>query len=59
MCLEADGKPSDITVMTTLDLVRALMNKYDIGIDRVVRHYDASRKICPNSFCFAYILTNL
>ena len=26
------------------------MNKYNIGIDNVVRHYDASRKSCPDSF---------
>src|SRR5471030_1693523 len=25
------------------------MNKYNIGIDNVVRHYDASRKSCPGS----------
>lgn len=52
MCLEADGTPSEITVINTLDLVRDLMNKFDIGIDRVVRHYDASCKICPNSFSY-------
>ncbi|POO88690.1 hypothetical protein C1H57_24640 [Clostridium sp. 2-1] len=50
MCLEVDGKPSEDTVMNTVDLTRYLMNKYDIGINNVVRHYDASRKICPNSF---------
>ena len=27
-----------------------LMDKYNIGINRVVRHFDASRKSCPNSF---------
>jgi glucan-binding YG repeat protein len=26
------------------------MDKYGIGIDNVVRHYDASRKDCPHSF---------
>lgn len=52
MCLEANGTSSDRTVINTLDLVRVLMNKYDIGIDRVVRHYDASCKICPNSFSY-------
>lgn len=50
MCLEADGYPSDATVQNTLDLIAYLMNKYGIGIDNVVRHYDASRKQCPNSF---------
>ena len=31
----------------TLRLTKYLMNKYNIGIDKVVRHYDSSRKICP------------
>ena len=31
----------------TLKLAAYLMRKYNIGIDRVVRHYDASRKYCP------------
>ncbi len=50
MCLEADGKPAENTVNNTLDLVRYLRNKYDIDINNVVRHYDASRKVCPGSF---------
>ena len=29
------------------DLIRALMARYGIPKSRVVRHYDASRKICP------------
>ena len=24
------------------------MAKYGVSVDRVVRHYDASRKVCPN-----------
>ena len=36
-------------VSNTVDLVKFLMQKYGISIDRVVRHYDASRKICPES----------
>jgi N-acetylmuramoyl-L-alanine amidase len=50
MCLEDDGYPSDSTVDNTIDLVRYLMDKYNIGIGNVVRHYDASRKCCPCSF---------
>lgn len=50
MCLESNGQPSDITIQNTIDLVKYLMNKYSISIDNVVRHYDASRKSCPNSF---------
>ena len=50
MCLESDGTVSDATIQNTLDLIKFLMSKYDIHIDRVARHYDASRKCCPNSF---------
>lgn len=32
-----------------VDLTKHLMAKYNIPVDRVVRHYDASRKSCPNS----------
>jgi len=39
----------DIAVNYTLELTRLLMNKYGISEKKVVRHYDASRKICPKS----------
>lgn len=38
------------TEANTLNLVKMLMNKHSISIDRVVRHYDASHKNCPSSF---------
>lgn len=50
MCLEKDGYPSDSTIKNTIDLTKYLMDKYNIGINKVIRHYDASRKFCPNSF---------
>jgi N-acetylmuramoyl-L-alanine amidase len=31
----------------TIELVVHLMKKYDIPLENVVRHYDASRKMCP------------
>lgn len=49
MCINIDGD-FNITYKNTVDLVKHLMNKYDIPIDRVVRHYDASRKSCPDSW---------
>jgi N-acetylmuramoyl-L-alanine amidase len=49
MCLESDGSLSENTISYTLELVKNLMDKYNIGINNVVRHYDASRKNCPNS----------
>ena len=50
MCLEKDAYPSQATIRNTIDLTKYLMDKYNIGINRVVRHFDASRKSCPNSF---------
>lgn len=35
------------TVDKAVELTRALMNKYGIPIDRVVRHYDVCAKACP------------
>lgn len=33
----------------TLELIRSLMEKYNISKEYVVRHFDASRKICPRT----------
>ena len=49
MCINSDGDFNK-TYQNTLDLVKHLMDKYNISIDKVVRHYDASRKSCPNSW---------
>ena len=48
MCCNSDGKVSEKTEANALELVKRLMDKYNISINNVVRHYDASRKICPN-----------
>lgn len=32
-------------------LVRAIMDDYGVKASNVVRHYDASRKICPKPYC--------
>lgn len=50
MCLDASGNPTEATINNTLDTVRYFMSKYGLSADRVVRHYDASRKCCPCSF---------
>lgn len=47
MCINSDGD-FDKTYKSTISLVKYLMEKYNISLDRVVRHYDASRKSCPN-----------
>lgn len=38
------------TVDAAVELVRALMGKYGIDADHVVRHYDVTGKICPAPF---------
>lgn len=48
MCVNA-GSNRQKTINTTIKLVFDLMEELNIPIDRVVRHYDASRKICPAS----------
>jgi N-acetylmuramoyl-L-alanine amidase len=49
MC-RVNGTVTAQTESNTLELVRAKMKEYNVPIDRVVRHYDASRKLCPYSF---------
>lgn len=46
MCINKDAN-QDIVYQKTLDLTKYLMDKYNIPLENVVRHYDASRKICP------------
>ena len=47
-CINVDSD-RDKTLERTAQLVRELMQQLNIPIDRVVRHYDASRKNCPQS----------
>lgn len=51
MCCKktADGKWyfEEETVKNTVDLIKYLMEKYDVPIDRVIRHYDVTGKNCP------------
>lgn len=42
----------DETVYNAVELVRHLMTKYNIPIDRVCRHYDVTHKICPAPFYY-------
>lgn len=34
-------------IKKTIELVKHLMKKYNVPFDKVVRHYDASMKLCP------------
>ena len=51
MCINADGDINK-TYDNTLFLIKDLMEHYNIPLDRVVRHYDASKKICPNIWSY-------
>ena len=32
------------------DLVKLLMKKYNVPVERVIRHYDVTGKVCPKPF---------
>lgn len=51
-CYNNNGKLdiSEKTINNTIELVKDLMNKYNIPIENVVRHYDVTRKVCPAPF---------
>lgn len=46
MCINSDGNYNK-TYKNIVELTKNLMKKFDIPLERVVRHYDASRKTCP------------
>jgi N-acetylmuramoyl-L-alanine amidase CwlA len=48
MC-RVNGVVTETTLANTRDLILAKMKEYNVPLDKVVRHYDASRKICPRS----------
>lgn len=47
-CVNSDGNYA-VAVQNTLELVLYLMKEFNIPFDKVVRHYDASRKNCPGA----------
>ena len=47
-CVNVDSDRTE-TLRRTAQLVRELMSELNIPIERVVRHFDASRKNCPAS----------
>lgn len=46
ICINEDGS-FEISQAKAIELIRALMIKHDIPKANIVRHFDASRKICP------------
>ena len=51
MCINIDGD-YDAAMRNTVEVVRSLMKELNIPFERVVRHYDASRKNCPASMSY-------
>lgn len=47
LCVEANGLFKPETIANAVWLGKKLMNDFGIGADKNVRHYDASRKNCP------------
>ena len=48
ICINDDSE-FKIAQENTLELIRSLMEKHNISKEKVVRHFDASRKICPRT----------
>lgn len=48
ICINSDGN-YEKACNNAIELTKKLMKELNIPADRVVRHYDASRKSCPNS----------
>lgn len=48
ICINEDGNFS-LAQKNTIYLIRSLMEKHGIKKENVVRHFDASRKVCPKS----------
>lgn len=49
-CRSNPWRFEDETINATVELVKYLMAKYNISIDRVIRHYDVTGKNCPAPF---------
>lgn len=45
--------PSEATIENTLELVKMLMDKYNIKKEYVIRHFDVNGKRCPAYWCGA------
>lgn len=54
MCSEMDAKGeyyfTQQTIENAQELVRMLMEKYNVPVERVIRHYDVTGKVCPAPF---------
>ena len=49
MCINSDGDYNK-AFANTVEITKKIMAQLNISLDRVVRHYDASGKNCPQTF---------
>ena len=54
LCSRKDSKGNyyfmDKTVCNAVELVKTLMDRYNVPKEKVIRHYDVTHKICPAPF---------
>lgn len=51
MCLwDKQGVIREKTIKNTIELVRWLMDKYNVPVEKVIRHWDVTGKHCPKPF---------
>lgn len=52
MCCKNNGSWyfEDATVNNTIELTKYLMDKYNIPVSNVIRHYDVTHKVCPEPY---------
>lgn len=41
---------TEATMKNAADLVKLLMKKYNVPVEKVIRHYDVTGKVCPKPF---------
>lgn len=49
LCINSDCN-KEVAMENLVELTKFLMKEYNIPCENVVRHFDASKKLCPNSF---------
>lgn len=53
LCNSYDSIPK-ATQNNAIELIRSLMAKYNIPLERVIRHFDVTGKLCPRPLCQPY-----
>lgn len=53
MCGDKNGNASTKTQENAITLGKELMEKYNIPIENVIRHFDVNGKRCPAYFCYS------